>query len=243
MRKKYIVTTIIILIFSLLLVACSSSNPKDTNENDQDKSNNQTVDNSELEELKEEMDDLKKANEDLILELGSLNNPSQQQGLIYNSLQVMEALKDKDYQELSNHVHPTKGVRFSPYFFVDSQNNQLLTAQDIENLNQNNTVLNWGSFDGSGDPIDLDFNDYYDRFIYDEDYINPHIMGINTAIGMGNIIDNVSIEYPDGDYVEYHLTGFDQQYDGMDWRSLRLIFEEDGGIWYLVGIVHGEWTI
>jgi hypothetical protein len=29
----------------------------------------------------------------------------------------------------------------------------------------------------------------------------------------------------------------------MDWRSLRLVFEEQGGSWYLVGIVHDQWTI
>lgn len=38
-----------------------------------------------------------------------------------------------------------------------------------------------------------------------------------------------------------------QQYisgqNGNDWKSLWLIFEEDGGVWYLVGIAHDEWTI
>jgi hypothetical protein len=29
----------------------------------------------------------------------------------------------------------------------------------------------------------------------------------------------------------------------MDWRSLRLFLEQKDGTWYLVGIVHGQWTI
>jgi hypothetical protein len=29
----------------------------------------------------------------------------------------------------------------------------------------------------------------------------------------------------------------------MDWQSLRLVFEETAGNWYLVGIVHDQWTI
>ena len=69
------------------------------------------------------------------------------------------------------------------------------------------------------------------------------MIGNNTAIGSGNIIDNVPTEYPDGEFVEFHFTGFDSQYEGMDWRSLRLVFEEHAGAWHLVGIVHGQWTI
>jgi hypothetical protein len=29
----------------------------------------------------------------------------------------------------------------------------------------------------------------------------------------------------------------------MDWRSLRLVFMQDGGTWYLAGIIHDQWTI
>jgi UDP-N-acetyl-2-amino-2-deoxyglucuronate dehydrogenase len=31
--------------------------------------------------------------------------------------------------------------------------------------------------------------------------------------------------------------------EGMDWRSLRLVFEKKNDIWYLVGIIHDQWTI
>jgi (p)ppGpp synthase/HD superfamily hydrolase len=29
----------------------------------------------------------------------------------------------------------------------------------------------------------------------------------------------------------------------MDWRSLRLVFEKKDDIWYIVGIIHDQWTI
>jgi hypothetical protein len=38
-------------------------------------------------------------------------------------------------------------------------------------------------------------------------------------------------------------SGFDPEYEGMDWRSLRLVFEKKNDIWYLVGIIHDQWTI
>jgi len=29
--------------------------------------------------------------------------------------------------------------------------------------------------------------------------------------------------------VEYHFPGIDPQYGGLDWRSLRLVFQQSGG--------------
>ena len=43
-------------------------------------------------------------------------------------------------------------------------------------------------------------------------------------------------------FVEYHDPGEDPQYEGMDWRSLRLVMVPDGEDWRLVGVVHAEWT-
>jgi hypothetical protein len=69
------------------------------------------------------------------------------------------------------------------------------------------------------------------------------MIGNNIVIGKGNTLENIHEVYPDGVFVEFHFTGFNEQYDGMDWKSLRLVFEQDGGSWRLVGIVHDQWTI
>ncbi len=156
---------------------------------------------------------------------------------------MIKLIKAKDMASLSRYVHPTQGIRLTPYFYIDSQNDQVFTAQDLATLDQNVNVFNWGYYDGSGEPIDLNFNDYYDTFIYDEDFMNPQLIGNNTPIGSGNIIDNLAQVYPNGHFVEFHFSQIDPQYEGLDWRSLRLVFEQDNGLWYLVGIVHGQWTI
>jgi hypothetical protein len=105
------------------------------------------------------------------------------------------------------------------------------------------TVYNWGTYDGSGMPIELTFREYYEEFVYDVDFARPDVVGFNERVGQGNSIDNIASAYPDGVMVEYHFEGFDPEYAGMDWRSLRLVFEEKDGIWYLVGVVHDQWTI
>ena len=43
--------------------------------------------------------------------------------------------------------------------------------------------------------------------------------------------------------VEYYFSGFNPEYEGMDWRSLRLVFEEIRGHWKLVGLINNQWTI
>ncbi len=94
---------------------------------------------------------------------------------------VLDSIKNMDMNTLSTFVHPTNGVRFTPYEYVDGQNDKIFTAAEVLGLGVDNQIYNWGDYDGSGEPIDLDFNDYYNQFIYDEDFINPHIIGNNVA--------------------------------------------------------------
>jgi hypothetical protein len=89
----------------------------------------------------------------------------------------------------------------------------------------------------------LNFNDYYKKFIYDKDFANPQIIGNNTAVSQGNSLSNIKEVYPEGYFVELHFKGFDQKYSGMDWESLKLVFQEENGEWYLVSIIHDQWTI
>lgn len=159
------------------------------------------------------------------------------------ALDAIHCLKDKDMEGLSSIAHPDFGIRFTPYAFIDLQDDLVFTPRQISGLFQDATVYTWGKFDGTGDLIELSFSDYYDRFIYNQDFENPHIIGNNVVLGTGNTINNIAEAYPEGIFVEFHFSGFDSQYAGMDWCSLRLVFQDMEGIWYLVGIVHDEWTI
>lgn len=155
---------------------------------------------------------------------------------------VVTAIKDQDFPNLAALVHPTRGLRLSPYPYI-SETDLLFQAQDVVGLLTDPTVYLWGCFDGSGEPINLSFADYYLRFIYNADFANSHMIGLNHTIGQGNSINNLTEFYPDAEFVEYHFTGFDPQYEGMDWQSLILVFVQENGIYYLIGIVHAQWTI
>ena len=155
---------------------------------------------------------------------------------------VINALADKDMAMLANFVHPERGVRFSPYAFVREEH-QVFMPEVLPDLVGSEEVYTWGNYDGTGEPIDLEFEDYHEEFVYSADFADPEQMAVNERLGQGNTINNIGEFYPEASFVEYHFTGFEEEYEGMDWESLRLVFVEEDGAWWLVGIVHDEWTI
>ncbi|QRN86057.1 hypothetical protein JR334_02155 [Clostridia bacterium] len=176
----------------------------------------------------------------------SLENRSSTQNvtLLQEALDVMSMIANQDSQGLDTKVSPTRGVRFSPYPYIDTNNDIILYAgSTVPTMFTSSAVQTWGSYSGSGDPITSDFSTYYSGFVYDEDYLNPELIGINTLIGSGNMMNNLETVYANDQYVEFHFTGFDPSVEGLDWGSLILVFDDDNPNWELVGIVHGEWTI
>jgi hypothetical protein len=156
--------------------------------------------------------------------------------------QVINALAEKDMAKVANYVQPEMGVRFSPYGFVREEH-QVFMPGELAALVGSEQAYTWGAYDGTGDPIELTFDAYYQEFVYSSDFANPEQMGVNERIGQGNTINNIGEFYPGSSFVEYHFSGFDEEYEGMDWESLRLVFVQEDGTWWLVGIVHDEWTI
>lgn len=197
-------------------------------------------------ELGKEIETLRTQNANLREQLISLKSGTEKDVkwiIESRSREVIQAIKNKDMSKLSSYTHPDKGVRFSPYGYVNTEKDRVYTAAQLAGLMSDGTKYTWGAYDGSGEPIELTFEEYYGRFVYDKDFAAAEQVGYNRIIGRGNTLNNIFEVYPKAIVVEYHFSGFDPRYSGMDWRSLRLAFEEKDGIWYLTGIVHDQWTI
>ena len=158
---------------------------------------------------------------------------------------ILVALKNKNYMAFANNIHPVSGIRFSPYGYVDtlshlrfSREKFIATAKD-----DNQEMIDWGKFDATGDPIKMTLNNYLQRFVYDVDFVRPEKRTVNDFIGAGNSLNNLLSVYKDCDFTESYFSGFEKKYAGMDWKSLRLVFKERNGKFFLIGIVHDEWTI
>ena len=161
--------------------------------------------------------------------------------IVARSLQALSAIRRRDMRQLSSFVHPTKGLRFSPYINVQS-GDRVFTKSQARNLFSNNRRYLWGEQDGSGDPIRMTARQFFNRYIYDKDFLRAKEVKYNTVTSRGNTINNVLEFYPRAITVEYYLPGTNPRFGGMDWGSLWLIFEKSGNQWYLVGLVSDEWT-
>lgn len=170
------------------------------------------------------------------------SNLSQPLTLAQSATNVVNALQKHDLTAIAELVHPQWGLRFSPYAFVH-ETDLFFSKVQIPGLLEDITIYQWGTYDGSGEPISLDFPEYFDEFVYNVDFANPEMIGYNKEIGTGNVPNNISDFFPGAEFVEYHFSGFDPQYGGMDWQSLRLVFIKEKGQYFLVGIVHAQWTI
>lgn len=157
---------------------------------------------------------------------------------------VISLLKNKNLNTMAKLVHPEKGLRFSPYVNVNPSTNRKLTTEEVRTAFEGDTIYYWGIYDGSGEPINFTFEKYYNRFVYGRDFAASTEISISTTElrTYGNIIDNTFDIYPGATVVQYYLPGTNPEYGGMDWQSLRLVFEKEGETWYLVGIIHDEWT-
>ena len=162
--------------------------------------------------------------------------------ILTQSKKVVAALKNKDMKTLATFVHPTKGVRFSPYGYIDLENDLIFKSSQIPSLMLTRRAYIWGAADGTGDQINLGFPAYFNKFVYDKDFARAPQIVYNRVAKQGNTIVNVGEAYKNAKFVEYHFPGT-KKYDGMDWRSLRLVFEKSGKNWFLVGISHDQWTI
>src|SRR4030095_1203690 len=156
---------------------------------------------------------------------------------------VLHALQARNMPELARHVHPVNGLRFSPYMAVDPKRSVVLTAAELAGALENTQRRTWGRGDGSGDPISLTFARYYQRFIYDRDYVRVAQRRVNQFGDKSTTRPNIREIYPDAIVVEAHAPGTKPESEGMDWSSLGLVFEPYESNWYLSALVHDQWTI
>lgn len=154
---------------------------------------------------------------------------------------VIKLIKNRDISTLSKYAHPKKGIMFSPYSDLKNNDNQIIEKKELVKIYEKNEELVWGEYDGTGVRILLTFDNYFDRFIYDEDFIE-YEPNYDSIMGTGNTIENMNSVFPYARSVEYYTPGT-EEYAYMDWKSLRLLYEIYRGKYYLVAVVHNEWTI
>lgn len=154
----------------------------------------------------------------------------------------LKALHEQNSKELYSMAHPTKGIRFTPYSYVTDKD-VTLSSDTLRNIFLSDAEYMWGYADGSGEPLLMTFKNYFDRYIYDQNYREAPEISLNKQLHFGNALSNAAEFYPDSDILEYYFPGFDKDYEGLDWRSIQLVIEEYENNLYVIGVIHNEWTI
>jgi hypothetical protein len=160
------------------------------------------------------------------------------------AIEVVDALKARDMATVARYAHPTQGVRFSPYAFVDPAKDQVWKAEELAGWFADTTTRTWGTEDGTGFDIERTPSAYYERFVFPKDFTNGATINVNADQARGNSINNAATVYPDGVRVEFYLPPT-QTPEGpnIDWRALRLVLVGVAGQAKLVAVIHDQWTI
>ncbi|MBF0657873.1 hypothetical protein IPZ60_03875 [Psychrobacter sp. NG25] len=165
-----------------------------------------------------------------------------QQTLRQQALRIQRALANKDFARIANDIHPTRGVRFSMYAYVRPESDKIFSREQYEKyLQQSSIQFTWGEKDGTGDLLITPLPTYLDTWV-DSKKFNSENIRVNELTNNSNSINNLKEISQRSDVVEFYYKGT-EEYAGMDWRVLRLVFDEYQGKRYLVAIINDQWTV
>ena len=187
---------------------------------------------------------------------------------------IVAAIAEQDWATVAEHVHPDRGVLFSPYAYVEPTHRRfhaeggltidalglgqhreyrlphltdpgdlIFDRNRVAVFGDDTTTYTWGRYDGKGTPIDLTVEEYWEEFLYRHDFAAAERGAPSEVLESGNTINNLpDVMGENALFIEYHVPGSDE-YSGMDWGSLRVVFEETEAGRYLVALVRDQWTI
>jgi hypothetical protein len=105
------------------------------------------------------------------------------QALLKNAAhEVIEYLRERDLKSLVQWIDPKQGLRFSPYSHINADSDLVFKADKLPTFKDTHK-LKWGTSDGSGDPIELSFREYYEKFVYNQDFAGAPNVSVNKIIG------------------------------------------------------------
>lgn len=185
---------------------------------------------------------LKQINNQSYHSLVSAKPQINQQSLTQQALHIQQALANSNYASIIKDIHPTRGVRFSMYAYVRPERDKVFSrAQFTQYLQQSKVRFTWGDLDGTGDLLITPLPEYLDTWVDGSKFNNASVK-VNKVQQNGNTINNLKEIYPKSEVVEFYYKG-SNEYEGMDWRALRLVFDDYQGRRYLVAIINSQWTV
>lgn len=163
--------------------------------------------------------------------------------LVDTAYTITKTVQKQDFETFATYIHPEKGVRFTPYSTVNIERDLVFLPSELLQNVVNLSLHQWGYYFGSNEPISMTISDYFSRFVSPSNYANaPHI-SLDTILLSGNALENICEIYPNNRFVDFSYRSIAPELQGADWSSLKLVFEEFENKWYLIAVVHSQWTL
>src|SRR5699024_4267907 len=203
MMRKLALFTMLIL-FTLAGLACQQA---DNDENNEQGNNNEVETNYENHEDEENENENNKQEEGKDHPDNAGEDPEDEEvSLSIEELSelLLAALHDQDLETVAAHVDPDKGLRITPYVYIEDHVH-VFAKEELENLLEDDTVYTWGTYDGKGTPIELTGADYFEDFMDMEPFLDADDILVNDPQDRGNTINNIKEVYPDAESIEYYF--------------------------------------
>ena len=168
----------------------------------------------------------------------SVSMSAEEASLLEAAGEVVRALRDRDLDRLAFWVHEERGVLFSPTRRLDPAVSPTFLPGELPGFSDDATLA-WGVREGTGDAVELSFREYFETFVYDEDFAQAPAVSVNRPAGPDNSPYNGQEVFPGSSYVEYYFPRQESR-GSAGWKSLTLVFLPADDSWRLVAVAHGE---
>lgn len=188
-------------------------------------------------ELEEEPDEVVSENKSYT-QTGVLTGRYDGQKVMEAAYDILYALKNDDMAILASYVLPVNGLNLAPSQNFDWNNTVELSPTEIINMATDTTIRNWGNEQVTNAPINMTIADYFDAYVYDEEYVGSIYIGQNVIVSTPNVPNTVY--QTNGTYfVEFMIPDFYTTNTASEWRSITMIFVVEDISPTLIAFVHG----
>ena len=173
------------------------------------------------------------------------SNEEIERELLGLSEEIFSLLKESNFNKLAERVDPEEGITFA--FYADFGNpdgygGQYVTLSKKEISEADDQKYVWGK-DEAGKEYKLSLNEYVHQMLlqrWGKEEVDYNTITFNEpAESFAGVINTIHKYYPDAKYVEYYSPGKDEH----SFQSIRFIYQERDGEWYLIGIARDVATV
>ena len=168
-------------------------------------------------------------------------NPKENFPLLNTACAALRAIQQRDYSSLAAYVHPERGLTFTPYSTVDVNSDLNFNQSQVKKFAGDTNRYVWGAIPGTGELIQMIPEEFISRYIFGSDYTQASKIGVDKINISGNALENVTEVYPDCRFVEFTFPATEA--GGQNWSSLKLVLAPAETKWYLVALIHSQWTV